>query len=371
MCNIRFMRIEAVDLFCGIGGLSYGFKSEGFHVRAGIDTDSSCKYAFETNVEAPFYLADVSAINGRQIGELYSGRKNVFRVLIGCAPCTPFSIYTGRYRKRRRVDPHWPLLREFARLVWTTRPDVVTMENVPRLVRHRVFSSFVSRLKRAGYTVSYHKVRADHYGVPQRRVRLVLFASLWGEVRMVPPTHKDDPPTVRDAIGNLPRVQAGEPCKTDRLHVSRGLTKRNLLRLKATQEGGSWKDWKKDLVLSCHSRKAGRTFRSVYGRMCWDSPSPVITTQCLGIGNGRFGHPEQDRAISIREAALLQSFPKKFRFIPAREKPVQVHLARQIGNAVPVKLGRAIARSIKYHLKAVSDSGDGAAASCKPARQIG
>jgi DNA (cytosine-5)-methyltransferase 1 len=182
---------------------------------------------------------------------------------------------------------------------------------------------------------------------------LVLFASLWGKVEMAPPTHRNKPRTVRDTIGNLPEIRAGEKCRSDRLHVTRNLTDRNLERLRSTAQGGSWKDWDERLQLACHKKKRGKSFRSVYGRMSWDAPSPVITTQCLGIGNGRFGHPKQDRAISIREAALLQSFPKAFRFLPPRAQINGVQLARQIGNAVPVKLGRAIARSIKHHLAEV------------------
>lgn len=136
----------------------------------------------------------------------------------------------------------------------------------------------------------------------------------------------------------------------DRLHTSRGLSEKNLARLRATREGGSWKDWDPSLQLDCHKKDSGRSFRAVYGRMTWDEPSPVITTQCLGIGNGRFGHPSQDRAISLREAAILQSFPSDFEFIPADQPVNGLKLARQIGNAVPVKLGEAVARSIKDHL---------------------
>ena len=348
------MRIGVVDLFCGIGGLSYGFKSEGFDVLAGIDSDASCKYAYETNVEAEFMPTDVGKLTGAQVTRLFGQRKNSYRVLIGCAPCTPFSLYTGRYRKAKRRDHRWQLLKEFSRLIRLTKPDVVSMENVPRLTRHPVFRRFVNDLKEAGYTVTHQKVRADHYGVPQRRARLVLFASQWGEVRLPPETHRDNPITVRDTIGNLPRIGAGRPCRWDRLHVARGLSARNLARIKSTTEGGSWKDWDEGLQLACHKKRRGKSFRSVYGRMRWDAPAPVITTQCLGIGNGRFGHPNQDRAISIREAALLQSFPKKFRFVPPGEPVQGTALARHIGNAVPVRLSRVIARAIKQHLAVAS-----------------
>jgi DNA (cytosine-5)-methyltransferase 1 len=354
------MRIEVVDLFCGIGGLSYGFKLEGFSVVAGIDLDSSCKYAYETNVKAPFICADVRMLSSQEIAKLFTTTKDTYRVLIGCAPCTPFSIYTGRYRKGSDRDGRWQLLDDFSRLVEATRPDVVSMENVPHLARHLVFRRFIAALQQSGYSVSYQKVRADHYGVPQRRARLVLFASLWGDVRLPNPTHKNKPVTVRRVIGKLPRIEAGKACPNDRLHVSRGLTPRNLARLKRTREGGSWKDWDESFQLDCHKKAKGKTFRSVYGRMRWDAPSPVITTQCLGIGNGRFGHPDQDRAISIREAALLQSFPKSFRLLHPRDSINGKMLARHIGNAVPIQLSRIIARAICHHLASVVNRSNGA-----------
>jgi DNA (cytosine-5)-methyltransferase 1 len=346
------MRATVVDLFCGIGGLSYGFKREGFDVRAGVDSDKSCKFGFETNLETMFLTRDIRDLRASEVARIFAVNKSAYRVLIGCAPCAPFSIYTGRYRKAKRHDRSgkWQLLREFQRLVLATKPHVVSMENVPRLQRHRIFSQFVAGLRENGYSVTHYKVRADRYGVPQRRARLVLFASRFDKIEILPPTHAAEPVTVRDAIGRLPRIKAGTACSRDRLHMSRGLTEKNLRRLRSTGKGGSWRDWSEDLLLACHKKRRGKSFRSVYGRMRWDAPSPVITTQCLGIGNGRFGHPEQNRAISIREAALLQTFPRKFRLVPPRAPISGKALAQQIGNAVPVRLARIIARSIKRHL---------------------
>lgn len=348
------MGMKVVDLFCGIGGLSYGFKAQGFHVVAGLDSDSTCKFAYEANIKGAFISADVKDVSGAQIKRLFGEKKNEYRILVGCAPCTPFTLYTGRYRRAKRKDERWALLKEFARLVRITRPDVVSMENVPRLAAHPVFLEFVEGLQALGYEVTWCKVRAHHYGVPQLRSRLVLLASRWGKLEMPPPTHQKKPVTVKDAIGGLPKIKAGHACSSDSLHVSRSLSKINVTRLKATKEGGSWKDWDKKLQLDCHRKKGGESFRSVYGRMRWDAPSPVITTQCLGIGNGRFGHPVQNRAISIREAALLQSFPKNFKFVAKGEDINSTALARQIGNAVPVKLGTVIAQTIKNHLVATS-----------------
>jgi DNA (cytosine-5)-methyltransferase 1 len=180
-----------------------------------------------------------------------------------------------------------------------------------------------------------------------------VFASRFGAIDIVRPTHRGTlVRTVRDAIGNLPAIKAGEISRDDPLHRSRGLTPRNLERIRATPAGGAWEDWDERLQLACHKKASGKTFRSVYGRMKWDEPSPVITTQCIGIGNGRFGHPEQDRAISLREAALLQSFPQSYNFIDPSAKTVSAQaIARQIGNAVPVRLGQIVARSISRHLQ--------------------
>jgi DNA (cytosine-5)-methyltransferase 1 len=352
-CYALAMDAAVVDLFCGIGGLSYGFKAEGFKVIAGVDVDPTCQYAFEKNVRAQFIADDITEMSGAKLKKFFAGADVDRTILVGCAPCTPFSLYASRYKRSARNDSRWLLLREFSRLAVAVKPDIISMENVPRLAKQRVFLDFVKELKRVGYYVTYRVVRADHYGVPQRRSRLVLLASRHGEIEFPKPTHFDAPKTVRDAIGSLPPIKAGGVHPSDRFHSCRGLTPRNLSRIRATKEGGSWKDWSDSLKLACHKRSRGKTFRSVYGRLSWDAPSSVITTQCLGIGNGRFGHPEQDRAISIREAALLQSFPRSYDFWPKDKAVPQLHLARHIGNAVPVGLARVIARAIKRHIKSI------------------
>src|SRR5205823_1223409 len=152
--------------------------------------------------------------------------------------------------------------------------------------------------------------RGPDYGIPQLRTRLVLLASLHGPIKLLRPTHpRSRWRTVRDIIHELPPLAAGKISDDDALHQTRGLSPLNLRRIMNTPAGGDWRDWADDLLLECHKKDSGKTFRSVYGRMSWDEPAPTITTQCIGIGNGRFGHPEQDRAISLREAALLQTFP--------------------------------------------------------------
>ncbi|MEH1955437.1 DNA cytosine methyltransferase [Nostoc sp.] len=146
---------------------------------------------------------------------------------------------------------------------------------------------------------------------------------------------------------------AGQASKTDRLHQCSKLSPLNLQRIRASKPGGTWRDWSKDLIAKCHTKTSGKNYSGVYGRMEWDQPSPTITTQCFGFGNGRFGHPEQDRAISLREAALLQTFPADYEFVATDEPVVFAHVGRLIGNAVPVKLGKVIAQSILQHINQV------------------
>jgi len=337
---------SVVDLFCGIGGLTHGFVKEGFNVVAGIDVDPSCAYAYEHNNGATFLLRDIGAATAEEVARLYP--KDDYRILVGCAPCQPFSRYTNRSDE----DDKWRLVASFAELVKQVRPDVVSMENVPELAKHRVFTDVVQVLRDGDYRVSWSIVDSVSYGVPQTRRRLVLLASLLGDISIMPRTH---PPcrhrTVRQAIGSLPPIGAGRSSARDPVHRASSLSPTNLERIKATPPGGGWRDWPEDLVLDCHKAETGKSYPSVYGRVAWDSPGPTITTQCNGLGNGRFGHPDQDRALSIREAALLQTFPRYYRLFPPGSELVIKTAARHIGNAVPVRLGRVIARSIRRHLE--------------------
>ena len=156
---------------------------------------------------------------------------------------------------------------------------------------------------------------------------------------------------VRDAIGNLPPLEAGGGCPSDALHRCRALSTLNMQRMIATPYGGSWKDWPEDLLLACHKKEGGKSFGSVYGRMVWEEPAPTMTTLCTGIGNGRFGHPEQNRAISAREAALFQTFPLTYKFFQNEQEVSLVKASRYIGNAVPPRLGEVIAESIIQHIR--------------------
>ena len=227
-------------------------------------------------------------------------------------------------------------------------PHIVTMENVPRLERESVFSCFVESLKSLGFVVWHKVVNCSDHGVPQQRERLVLMASRLGPLQLIPATRRK---TVKEAIGKLPPIDAGETYDKDPLHQSSGLSPLNYTRIKASSPGGTWRDWDEELVANCHKKKSGMTYPSVYGRMSWDQPSPTITTQFFGFGNGRFGHPEQDRALSLREGALLQSFPKGYKFCKPGDPIYRKTIGRLIGNAVPVKLGEAIGKCVIAHIE--------------------
>lgn len=347
----RLPSIEVVDLFCGIGGLSYGMKSKGFKILEGFDLDATCQYAYETNNDAKFVYKDIREVTKEDILPLYS--KKAIKVLAGCAPCQPFSSYA--FKNKNKDKNKYNLLYEFGRLVRDVQPDIVTMENVPAIASFKlksVLADFVKTLEEEEYYVKYQVVFCPDYGIPQTRKRLVLLASKKGKIELISPTHtKENYVTVRDAIGNLPPLEAGESCPTDALHRCRFLSPLNMRRIIATPYGGSWKDWPKELLLNCHKKEEGKSFGSVYGRMVWEKPSPTMTTLCTGIGNGRFGHPVQNRAISTREAALLQTFPFTYKFFQNEKNVSLVKASRYIGNAVPPRLGEIIAESIKQHIR--------------------
>lgn len=339
---------SVIDLFCGVGGLAHGFKQEGFSLACGIDIDEACRYAFETNNDAPFVERDVSTLTASTLNSLFHPDR--IRILVGCAPCQPFSLYN-----QKNNDPQWQLLSHFEALIAKVRPEIVSMENVPRLTHFKggeLFNTFVETLQDEGYSLWCSPVYCPDYGVPQSRTRLVLLASLLGPISLEPPTHTDSEyVSVRQALGEKPSLEAGSIDKEDPLHRASRLSVKNLERIRAAKPGGTWRDWNEKLVTECHRRETGRGYAAVYGRMKWDSPSPTITTQFFGFGNGRFGHPEQNRAISLREGAILQSFPDDYEFLPNEARVSFKQVGRMIGNAVPVLLARAIARSIRRHLE--------------------
>lgn len=341
------MTYGVVDLFCGVGGLTCGLKKAGLDVVAGYDIDEKCKYPYTHNNHSVFFNKNIEDVTGKEVKKLLRGYD--IKILAGCAPCQPFSSHQ-KNKKDRSKHKDWKLLYQFARLVQEVKPHIVSMENVPELENEVVFEHFVQTLRELDYHVTYKVVNAADYGVPQRRKRLLLLASRLKKIDFIPITHKQ-PKTVRDAIGELPEVKAGAGNMSDSLHITSRLSKKNIKRIQHSRPGGSWKEWPDDLILPCHKKEKGKTYTSVYGRMKWDDVSPTITTQFTGYGTGRFGHPEQDRALTLREGAILQSFPADYSFTSPNEPIVIKDISRQIGNAVPPRLGEIIGLSIKEHCK--------------------
>jgi len=347
MNNIDECVGEVVDLFCGVGGVSHGFKRVGFRIVAGYDVDEGCRYAFENNNDSRFVAKDLRKVTAREIKERFS--RKVPSVLVGCAPCQPFSTY-----KKGQVDDRWSLLKTFAEIALKVEPDFVSMENVAGLMEYRdgqLFSEFIEILQKKYHC--YHKVvDCTDFGVPQRRKRLVVIAS---KTRRPDLTYPElaAPATVKNAIKHLDPLEAGELSDRDPLHRCSRLSTLNLKRIRASKPGGTWRDWPPKLVTKCHRAATGKGYGGVYGRMEWDKAAPTITTQCYGYGNGRFGHPTQDRGMSLREAAILQTFPESYRFFEEGKFPGFKAVGRWIGNAVPVLLAENIARSILTEIEEI------------------
>jgi DNA (cytosine-5)-methyltransferase 1 len=327
--------------------LTHGLIEAGINVAAGVDLDEACEHPYTANHDdVAFHKRDVATLKGSEV-QTWFGDASI-RVLAGCAPCQPFSSYSQRYDTIG--TERWRLLNHFGRLVQEVQPDIVTMENVPTVTRHAVFDDFVATLRDLGYAVWYDVIDCAEYGLPQRRRRTVLLASLHGPIELRAP-NASETKTVEDVLKGLPVLRHGGTADGDSLHASARLSQLNFERIKASKPGGSWRDWPQHLVAECHRKTTGKKYPSVYGRMRWDEPAPTLTTQFYGFGSGRFGHPSQARGLSLREGAILQGFPQDYSFV-ADGEPIQFKvLGRLIGNAVPVDLGRVIGESIMEHVR--------------------
>lgn len=340
------MKIGAIDLFCGIGGLTYGLKKANINVIAGIDSDESCRYAYEENNKSKFIHKNIEEVSGQELNQLFGDTD--IKILVGCAPCQPFSNHQ-KDKNNRQKHKDWGLLNEFLRLIRETDPDIVSMENVPILRKEKVFKNFLIGLENQNYYINYGIHDAQDFGVAQRRSRLVLIASKYGKVDFI--KYNGKKLTVEDVIGDLPKLKSGETDKNDPIHKASKLSEINLKRIQHSVPGGTWRTWPEELLPNCYKKKSGSTYVSVYGRMSWDDVAPTLTTQFFIYGTGRYGHPEQDRPISLREGAMLQSFPKDYKFVEDNQQILTSVLARQIGNAVPPKLGEHVGNTILHHLK--------------------
>jgi DNA (cytosine-5)-methyltransferase 1 len=338
--------IKVFDFFSGCGGTSSGFQQAGFTITLGVDIDPDAAQTYRSNFpESIFIEADIRSLPVSVLEPWIRDRTQPV-LFCGCAPCQPFS---KQNRQRCDNDLRESLLSEFARFVEYWRPEYVFIENVPGMQRlegkNGPLSMFIDLLQNLQYCYDVKVLPALSFGVPQTRERLVLMATSYGRINLPEPTHgpgKRPYATVRDWISNLPPLSAGQTDLSDANHRVAHLSEKNLSRISATPEGGGREHWPSHLVLECHKDHKGHT--DVYGRLAWDKPAAGLTTRCISLSNGRFGHPNQNRAISVREAACLQTFPRHFVF-----KGNLSSMARQIGNAVPPLMARCVGKAFMKH----------------------
>ena len=343
-------KLKAVDFFCSGGGMSFGMQEAGIEILAGIDFDLNCKETYESNiVGAEFIHADVFELKEQELESKLSLKKNDDDlVLIGCSPCQFWSIINTDKTKSKKSKN---LLFEFSRFVKYFRPGYVIVENVPGVLRKKEESGldeFIDWLKNNGYSNPHFKVHnVFDYGVPQSRKRFTLIATRLSSNEIKPIELKGIKLFVKDVLGvenGFPKIEAGHKDSTDFLHSVPNLSELNIRRLqKVPKDGGDRLGFKNDpeLQLKCFVGR-DHSFKDTFGRLWWNRPSPTITTKFYSVSNGRFVHPEEDRALSIREGATLQSFPKNYHF----KGSSLANIARMIGNAVPPRYAEAIGKAI-------------------------
>jgi DNA (cytosine-5)-methyltransferase 1 len=344
--------MKAFDFFCGAGGLTRGLVDAGIEVVAGIDIDGNCADTYvQNNPGVRFIRRDISSIDKGTLRELFGSLDPKNLLIAGCAPCQPFSKQrkpkqaNTKNRLRRQSDAR--LLGELCRIIESVKPAHVLVENVPGLTKVRGFSTyrrFLRVLRLNGYSIDEAVLDAKHFSVPQSRRRFVLMASRTKRVELPKPTHGAGLlpyKTVRESIAHLPPLSAGSRSTIIPNHVAAYLSPINIKRIANTPaDGGDRRSWKEPLVLECHKGDYDG-HSDVYGRMFWNRPAPTLTSKCNSLSNGRYGHPEQNRAISLREAASLQTFPDSYIF-----HGLDQQIARQIGNAVPVAFARALGTAL-------------------------
>jgi DNA (cytosine-5)-methyltransferase 1 len=344
--------IRVADFFCGCGGTSAGLRAAGMDIVFGLDFEPDASETYRRNFpEVAFIERDIVEVHPDEVAELVAGGTAPL-LLSACAPCQPYSTFVGRPARDQRKT----LLLRLIPFVERLEPHYVFIENVPGLRSSQApagtFSRFCKALATMGYHVSHAVLDCQRYGVPQRRRRLVILASRLGPISMPEPTHGVGHglmpiSTVWEWIRDLPAVAPGEQHPDVPNHVVSAVTEINLRRLRATPPGGGRADWPAELRLACHEQHAGHS--DVYGRMRADAPAPVLTTKCTSISNGRFGHPFDDRPISVREAACLQTFPRGFVFEGGIKSAT-----RQVGNAVPVLFAERMGEAFVSHLGELS-----------------
>lgn len=317
----------AIDLFAGCGGLSQGLKDAKFRVIGAVEIDSKARETYSLNhPEVPLLGSDIRQLECQKILQDLGLAVGDLDLLAGCPPCQGFSSMRRKNKSRAVSDERNALIDDFCRLALGLMPKLIMMENVPAIAKYRKFSTMLSRLRKAGYSVDYKVLDVSDYGVPQRRKRLIVSANREGKAVLAAPNSEKI--TVHTAIGNLE-----EPGRTgDPMHdfpVNRSARIQALIS-SIPVDGGSRGSLPLSMQLSCHKNVTG--FNDVYGRMSWNDVSPTITGGCVNPSKGRFLHPTQNRAITLREAAILQGFPRDYIFNPAHGKE---SISLMIGNALP------------------------------------
>ena len=336
--------IKAIDFFCGAGGLTRGLLNAGIEVLAGVDNDERLRETYIHNNEpSRFINSDINKIQIHRLREILGIQDQDATLYAACTPCQPFSTLNRLQGKDKRKI----LLLSFARIVKESPPDFIIVENVPGLnnaIGKEIYKKFLKALKKCGFTEAADLLDAKHFEVPQTRKRFILVASRHGSISLPSPeTDANRFTTVRECIEKYPVIANGEASTAYANHIAKKL-KPHLLRIveAVPKDGGSRRDVADtSILLKCHQRNPN-VHKDVFGRMVWDAPSPTLTCRCIDVYCGRFTHPEQDRGISLREAAALQTFGDDYEFFGKSF----LGISRQIGNAVPVKLAEQLGKSI-------------------------
>lgn len=329
----------AIDLFSGCGGLSLGLKKAGFSVVAAVEVDRKAQETYQLNhPHVRLYTQDIRKLNPTEILCDLGVRSGELALLAGCPPCQGFSRLRTKNKQTSVKDNRNNLIKDFLRFVEVMKPKSVMLENVPALAKHGLFLNMRRRLHEMGYETAVHVLDAADYAVPQRRKRLIMLAS--NIHTPVFAKKKRKRVTVREALMGLSRTR-------DKLHALGESRSKNIHKLIALipKNGGSRGDLPQRYQLDCHKRSSG--FRDIYGRMAWDDVAPTITSGCHNPSKGRFLHPSQNRTITLREAAVLQGFPRRYRFNVQHGKEA---IALMIGNALPPPFIAAHASALRRGL---------------------
>lgn len=334
---------SAIDLFAGCGGLTEGLEQAGIQVKFAVELDPKISKVYESNHPNVKMLSqDIRKISNsdfRKMGQI--------DIVAGCPPCQGFTQMNRNNKRKLYSDERNTLIQDYLRAVSAIKPEFIMMENVPQIVHYDRFNEMLLSLRNMNYFIDLKIINVKDFGVPQSRKRLVLIGSHSHAVDFPLSLHTKIL-TVRDAIGELPQPADSQDA-IHKIHSNHTPYIQHIINL-IPRDGGNRKDLPTKYWLECH-KKSNVGYSDVYGRMYWDRPSPTITGGCLSPSKGRFLHPTQNRSISVREAAILQSFPDNYWFDCSYPKSL---LAQMIGNAIPPKFAKAQGQYIQSLLDVVT-----------------